>query len=582
MMLGNLRSLMKRVWATRPSSPLNGASGHVDRSVVIFVRRSDIARHPHSGLSLRRNNVQFNKKYLVLIPALLMAGFIGCSDDDDPPASNNNNNTGNNNNNNTGGVANVITGDPTDLTQRGQWGGIVLSGFGVNSSNENGELLTEAAPQDESRFFAGSDNTDSSGSLRYAIIAESGFTFRDGQEVQGLTVEAAGSNTTVEFLQVIGSEDDGIEWFGGAAPGKWLLVQGQDDDALDQDEGYQGNIQFAIVLMGRTEGDLGIESDGKIGNTPATAPNMSNITIIGASGKVSAPSYGALHREEWQGKVYRSVYTDDVRTGTSTTFDLGCLDIDDALPAPLEYFDVIFNCTTGTDNLVAAPADTDMLQQMGVTNGQIEFTDGAGLTINEATLGINVTGVTGLPANLEPLPAGFDAAAYHGAVDPTNTSTAWWQGWTYINSGVEANLPGADFHPLQAEIEDGTLAPAAANACSTLAGGSDVTYQDGGVVTIFGEDFPVCVVSGRITEDASWPANHVFLLDGTINVGSGDAEGATATDGPTLTIAPGTQVFAQEGTATSLVVTRGAEIDAQGTSALPIIFGSVAADLSGL
>lgn len=244
-------------------------------------------------------------------------------------------------------AANVITGDPSDITGRGGWGGLVLSGFGMeNSGDANGELLTEAAPQDQERWFGGTNSSDDSGTVRYVILAESGYEFRPDQEVQGLTLEAAGSGTTIEYVQVIGSEDDCVEWFGGAASAKYFLCQGADDDGLDMDEGYTGTIQFAIVRMGSSNGDAGIESDNNGGDfdaAPQTAPNIANITILGNPGKSSKDTFGALHREGWRGKVFRSVYTDDLLSGGA--FVGGCLDIDDALPAALQYRDMVFNCT---------------------------------------------------------------------------------------------------------------------------------------------------------------------------------------------------------------------------------------------
>lgn len=246
-------------------------------------------------------------------------------------------------------AANVITGDPSDVTGRGDWGGLVLSGMGMeNSGDENGELLTEAAPQDQERWFGGMNNADSSGTVRYVVIAESGFEFRPDQEVQGLTLEAAGSGTVVEYVQIIGSEDDCVEWFGGAANAKYFLCQGADDDGLDMDEGYTGNIQFAIVRMGSSNGDRGIESDNNGGDfdaAPQTAPNVANITILGNPGKDSKDTFGALHREGWRGKVFRSVYTDDLLSGGA--FVAGCVDVDDVLPASLQYADMVFNCTGG-------------------------------------------------------------------------------------------------------------------------------------------------------------------------------------------------------------------------------------------
>jgi len=237
-----------------------------------------------------------------------------------------------------------VTGDPTDVLNRGQWGGVVMSGFGVtNSGDDNGEVRTEAAPKGQERYFGGDDNTDSSGSLTYAIIAESGFAFRPDEEVQGLTLEAAGSGTTLDYIQVLGSEDDAVEWFGGAASISHTINNGPDDDGWDQDLGWVGTIQFGIHKHGEENGDRGIESDNNGDNfdaAPQTAPDIANITIIGGLGK--GESFAALHREGWRGQVFRSVYTDG-----DVAFVNGCLDVDDILPSELQYRDVVMNCANG-------------------------------------------------------------------------------------------------------------------------------------------------------------------------------------------------------------------------------------------
>jgi len=90
--------------------------------------------------------------------------------------------------------------------------------------------------------------------------------------------------------------------------------------------------------------------------------------------------------------------------------------------------------------------------------------------------------------------------------------------------------------------------------------------------------FPVCVIDGDISSDVTLPNNHVHVLAGTVNIGNGGAMGSTEgnVQNVTLTIQEGAQVYAaseQQGAA--LVITRGSEIDANGTAALPIVFGAV-------
>ncbi len=245
--------------------------------------------------------------------------------------------------------AGSITGDPTDLTDRGVWGGLVLSGMArENSGDTNGELTTEAAPPDAERWFGGMNDSDNSGTVRYVIIAESGYEFRPDEEVQGLTLEAVGSGTTIDYLQIVGSEDDCVEWFGGSAGITHLICNGVDDDALDMDEGFSGNVQFVIVRMGSDNGDRGIESDGNGSNfdaMPFTAPKLANITILGNPGRADGNTSAILHREGFRGKTYRSVFTDDTLKGGA--FESGCLDIDNVLPTALAHYDSVFNCTGG-------------------------------------------------------------------------------------------------------------------------------------------------------------------------------------------------------------------------------------------
>ena len=242
----------------------------------------------------------------------------------------------------------AITGDPTDLTGRGDWGGFALSGFGrvASAATPGGEVQTEAAPPEEARFFGGNDNADSSGTLRYVIIAESGVPFSNDEEIQGLTVEAAGKGTTIEYIQVLGSNDDGIEWFGGAAGAKYVVINGAEDDGLDQDDGYKGVIQYAIVIQGANNGNRGFEFDGSedlTDPTLTTNPVLANVTIIGNSGSADADSEGIYNRNGWQGQIWRAVVLDG-----PAPFERGCLDVDDPLnmlEPNLTYRDGIFNCS---------------------------------------------------------------------------------------------------------------------------------------------------------------------------------------------------------------------------------------------
>jgi hypothetical protein len=462
-----------------------------------------------------------------------------------------------------------ITGDVTKLGGRGEWGGLVLTGYGkVNNGDTNGQTTSEAVPDGVTRYYGGNSNGDTSGSLKYIVLAETGEAFRPDEEVQGLTMEAVGSGTQVSYVQVTNSDDDGIEWFGGAAKNDHLVISGQADDCLDIDLGFQGTIQFAICITGKTHGDKVIESDNNgdnFGATPKTSPIMANLTLLGDTGNEGKGS--VVHREGFGGEVYRSVITDNKLTGG--TFGK-CLDIDSELDEDMFYGDVVFNCSKGID-----PAD-DAFTTDFMAGANYDGEADAALTINATKLGVTATFTKSNYTSIL-TGAGLVDTNYVGAVDPA-AATAWFEGWTIRDAGIDGNLPGsASFHPLQEEIEDGSLAPAAKNGCLGINAGFATAVS----TTVFGKEFPVCIMSGTVTSDTTLTPDHVYLLDGTVNVGNGDVEIAfdeSKVKNVTLTIQPGTQILGISETASALVITRGSKIQAEGTAELPIVFGGVTAE----
>lgn len=80
-------------------------------------------------------------------------------------------------------------------------------------------------------------------------------------------------------------------------------------------------------------------------------------------------------------------------------------------------------------------------------------------------------------------------------------------------------------------------------------------------------------ITSNITENTTWTSDKVYILGGRISVTSGN----------TLTIEPGTIIKGEAGAganSTALVIARGAKINAVGTASKPIIFTSVADELS--
>jgi hypothetical protein len=81
------------------------------------------------------------------------------------------------------------------------------------------------------------------------------------------------------------------------------------------------------------------------------------------------------------------------------------------------------------------------------------------------------------------------------------------------------------------------------------------------------------IISSNITANTTWYADTVYQLGGRIAV----------TSGATLTIQPGTVIKGEAGTgsnATCLLIARGGKLMAEGTASLPIIFTSVADEIT--
>ena len=96
-----------------------------------------------------------------------------------------------------------------------------------------------------------------------------------------------------------------------------------------------------------------------------------------------------------------------------------------------------------------------------------------------------------------------------------------------------------------------------------------------------GEEDPVTPIdpvtptlyTGEITEDVTWTSDNIYELDGRV----------TVTSGVTLTIEAGTVIKAQGGQdadASCLLVARGGMLMANGTATMPIIFTSIADNIS--
>jgi len=182
----------------------------------------------------------------------------------------------------------------------GDWGGIVLLGkAAINSANGGapGLYIPEGGFNNAAGDgLAGSGdalvpspvNDDNSGTLQYVRIEYAGYAFLPNQEINSLTMACVGSGTTIDHVQVSFAKDDAFEWFGGTVNCKYLVSYKTQDDDFDTDNGFNGSVQFGLIIRDSAVADVSkseaFESDNDGSGsilTPQTRAVFSNITAFG-------------------------------------------------------------------------------------------------------------------------------------------------------------------------------------------------------------------------------------------------------------------------------------------------------------
>ncbi|MDA0881692.1 MAG: T9SS C-terminal target domain-containing protein [Bacteroidetes bacterium] len=338
--------------------------------------------------------------------------------------------------------------DPLDgsysVDIRGQWGGLIILGNATNNLLLNdGDLavgdgvgnIEGLVPGDSRNHYGGNDDNDSSGSLRYVSLRHGGTDIGEGNEINGLTLGSVGRGTTLEYIEVISNDDDGIEFFGGTVDLKYATVMFCNDDYFDWDQGWSGRGQFwyGVQLQGAApQGDEGFESDGddaNSGNTPASNPTIYNVTLIGRGA-----NRGIMAKEGTKGQVSNSIFSN---------FAAG-VDLADEAGHPLdalanfgqETLSFSNNCfdvpTLLTVSGTAATGAT-LTAFQGAGNDLVPGVIDASFTIDPATNAVTgslnpVPTVDVTSPEVAPVDDFFSGANYKGAFKPG--ATPWTSGWT--------------------------------------------------------------------------------------------------------------------------------------------------------
>lgn len=301
----------------------------------------------------------------------------------------------------------------TNIDSIGQWGGLVILGRApINNcpgTTTPGTANCEAQVEGTNAFFGGNQPADNSGVLKYFRVQYSGFQILPNNELNGITLAGVGNGTTMDYVQVHNSSDDGIEWFGGTVNAKHLVLTGNDDDNLDTDNGWNGRVQYAIVRQRAGGGDRGAETSnaGGIVRAPVSNPKVANATFVGRVGG----GVGIILNSGTNSEFYNTVVTG---------FDRGCLDVDDAGTTG-KFHSVFFSCPKAFDD------DADGVAAALFNAGTRNTANGTSTLTNIFVNGANETAVQAF-GQLKALSSFFDETTYIGAVKDANDT--WWNGWT--------------------------------------------------------------------------------------------------------------------------------------------------------
>jgi hypothetical protein len=147
----------------------------------------------------------------------------------------------------------------------GLWGGIIILGNAPSSLGDDAaETNIEGIPTtDINGLYGGTDAADNSGTISYISIRHGGSNIGEGNEINGLTLGGVGTGTTIEGVEVVANQDDGIEWFGGTVSVSKALIWNAGDDSMDTDQDWQGTCTDYVIVT--PQGGSAFELDGPEG-----------------------------------------------------------------------------------------------------------------------------------------------------------------------------------------------------------------------------------------------------------------------------------------------------------------------------
>jgi hypothetical protein len=343
----------------------------------------------------------------------------------------------------------VFTSDkPKGQRGYGDWGGLVICGNAPTNKHDGGIAGNGVAEGGIGSTYGGTNAADNSGVLQYVRIEFPGIglTATANSEINGLTLYAVGSGTTIDHIQVSYSGDDSYEWFGGTVNMKYLVaLRGWDDD-WDTDNGFVGKVQFFVSLRDPASADQsssnGFESDNDADGsalTPTTAPVFVNGSVFGPKVTTSTTinalyAHGAQLRRGTRTSIYNTVfagwpyglYIDGASGDSPAQANNNVLQIENCVMSGMA------NSYKTNATSLQSP-DAWFLATTPARNNSILATN----DLLQVTAPFNLTAPNFLPAAGSPLLTGasftntrltdafFTSVTYKGAFGTTNWTSGW-------------------------------------------------------------------------------------------------------------------------------------------------------------
>lgn len=454
--------------------------------------------------------------------------------------------------------------DPSDFTSadRGEWGGLIILGNAVIATTGGVDGIEGIDANETRAQFGGANDEDNSGILNYVSIRHGGAVLSDGDEINGLTLGGVGSGTEIDYVEVFANDDDGIEWFGGTVDVKHAVVSFCKDDGMDYDFGWRGRGQFWFVIQepGTTTGHAG-EHDGASPDdfAPFSNPTIYNATYIGIGNGATAtggdaadnPIKAVLMRDNTGGSYNNSIFTgynglaiavedrDDTATGDSyARFEAGDLTFSGNIFEDFQAGNTAADIFVTIDqNEVIVPATSAALSAAFAMENTIGATGIASISRmpnNMLDPRIDAGGAAlggGEPSD-DPF---FNLVTYRGAFGNT---VNWLTGWTALN---DMNYLGDAVTPINN------------NDC--------IVIRDGDLVG--GQTY-------------NWGSGNCYTLDGLVYL---EADGVLNIEAGTVIRGLGANDVSTGDNTSALIITRDAQIFANGNANEPIIFTAAEDDL---